>query len=228
MKKEYLLAVFFFFLVAPAVHASEFRCPEQPHIVIASTQSNVDGVICRTATETIGFLARYGLYPQRTIRLRIVESTIVSEGYDSYGRYDSRSDTIDLMSYRAIMALPEKAEMYDEPFDAIHYLGAVAHEVAHGVMQHNLETELISPAPQEYLAHAAQLAALPEARRERIIRAMDVGPWEPGDAISDIYMALQPGKFAVKSYTHLTSLAEPEAFVRILLNANWFYVYVPD
>ena len=73
-----------------------------------------------------------------------------------------------------------------------------------------------------------QLALMPPERRQRIVSVMDVGPWEPGDAISDIYMAMQPGRFAVKSYLHLTRLEEPEQFVRILLNANWFYVYVPE
>ena len=47
------------------------------------------------------------------------------------------------------------------------------------------------------------------------------------DSISDIYMAMQPGRFAVKSYTHLTSMREPAAFVELLLGAKWFYVDVP-
>ena len=40
-------------------------------------------------------------------------------------------------------------------------------------------------------------------------------------------MAFDQGKFAVKSYLHLTSLQNPEEFIRILLQANWFYVSVP-
>ncbi len=47
-----------------------------------------------------------------------------------------------------------------------------------------------------------------------------------GDAISDIYMALEPGKFAVKSYKHLTTSEDPRAFIDILLNSKWFYVYI--
>ncbi|NIQ11651.1 MAG: hypothetical protein GWO23_19245, partial [Gammaproteobacteria bacterium] len=77
------------------------------------------------------------------------------------------------------VALPE---MYGEPFDRIHYSGAIAHEIAHAVMLHNLLTKHISQAPQEYLAHATQLAVLPPDRRKKIVQKMDVGPWEPGDA----------------------------------------------
>jgi hypothetical protein len=85
----------------------------------------------------------------------------------------------------------------------------------------------ISQAPHEYLVHASQLAVMPENRRNAIIKSMDVGPWESGDAISDIYMAIEPGKFAVKSYLHLTTMAQPKSFIKILLKPNWFDVYVP-
>jgi len=81
--------------------------------------------------------------------------------------------------------------------------------------------------PQEYLAHATQLATMPEERRKKVLTVMDVEAWEGGDSISHIYMALNPGKFAAKSYLHLMSTANPSAFVQILLNNNWFYVYVP-
>jgi hypothetical protein len=68
---------------------------------------------------------------------------------------------------------------------------------------------------------------MPEARRQRLIAAVKVVPWQGGDTISSIYMALSPEKFAVKSYLHLVSLHEPVRFVKLLLEARWFDVYVP-
>ena len=183
--------------------------------------------ICTSATKALEFLAGYDLYPNRTIRLNIVESSILSEGYDAFGSYNLKSEVIDLMSYRAILNYVHRPEMYGQPFDEIHYSGAIAHEVAHAVMHQNLKSKHISQAPQEYLAHATQLAVLPEDRRNAIIKAMGVEPWESGDAISDIYMAMEPGKFAVKSYLHLTTSKQPKTFITILLKSNWFYVYVP-
>ncbi len=59
------------------------------------------------------------------------------------------------------------------------------------------------------------------------LQTIDIGPWESGDAISDIYMAIEPGKFAMKSHLHLTGMSDPTAFVDILLSSTWFYVYVP-
>jgi hypothetical protein len=40
-------------------------------------------------------------------------------------------------------------------------------------------------------------------------------------------MAIEPGKFAAESYLHLTGMSDPAFFVEIILNAKWFYVYVP-
>lgn len=212
---------------ASAAGARAAPCTDPPQVVVDGGDRAAITEICAVAARTMAFLARYGLAPKRTIRLTIVDGPITGQQYDVYGSYDSRTDLLQLMSYRAIVEGMKRPTMYDEPFDRVHYAGAIAHELTHAVVQHNLRTKLLSVAPQEYLAHAAQLAVLPDARREAIIRAMGVEPWQPGDAISDIYMAMQPGRFAVKSYTHLTSTADPLAFVRILLNAKWFYVYVP-
>jgi hypothetical protein len=183
--------------------------------------------ICTAAEKANEFLARYDLHPQRTIKVNVVETSIENEGYDAFGSYNSLSEVIDLMSYQAIFASVNHPEMYGEPFDDVHYSGLIAHEIAHAVMHHNLTAKHISPTPQEYLAHATQLAVMSENRRSAIIKAMDVGPWQSGDAISDIYMALDPGKFAVKSYLHLTTMEHPKNFIRTLLNSKWFYVYVP-
>jgi len=215
-------------LVVPCIGSARgYRCDIEPEVVVETSSSGAITAVCQSADKAIRFLAQYRLHPKRAIRVKVVEREIVSEGYDAFGCYDSRSELVEVMSYQAILEHVECPEMYGEPLDAVHFAGVVTHEVAHAVMQHNLLTRHISPAPQEYLAHATQFAALPAARRDRIIRAKDVGPWETGDAISDIYMAFDPGKFAVKSYLHLTALENPEEFIQVLLQANWFYVYVP-
>ncbi len=216
------------FLILPSLGFSQdLECPNLPNVEVSSEDKENIVEICLAANQAIVFLSRYNLSLQRKIHFDIVEEKISNHGYDAYGSYDSRNDHIQLMSYAAILKGEKHPQMYGEPFDRIHYRGAIAHEVAHAVVQHNLKFKPISPGPQEYLAHSTQLAALPTLRREAIIKAMDIGPWESGDAISDIYMAIEPGKFAVKSYQHLIGMSDPTAFVETLLNAKWFYVYVP-
>ncbi|HKJ64936.1 MAG TPA: DUF6639 family protein [Desulfopila sp.] len=202
-------------------------CPTRSTVEIDSSDAVSAEEICTAAATALMVLEGLGLEAKRQIRLRIIDTAIDHHGYIAYGTYDSRTDIIELMSYDSILVHNQAAVMYDEFFDRIHYHGAIAHEIAHAVFHHHSLNLSPGTAPQEYLAHAVQLASLPKERRRAIIARTRVSPWESGDAISDIYMALEPTRFAVKSYTHLAALAEPRTFIDILLNSKWFYVYIP-
>jgi Family of unknown function (DUF6639) len=215
-------------LATPAFAADQERhCVKPLDVVVEGASPETVVEVCSATARALTYLSQFNLRPKRTILFDLTEESIANGGLPAYGRYDSRSDRIELMSYVAIRDKVPNSQMFGEPFDKVHYAGVVAHEVAHAVMQHNLKTVLISPMPQEYLAYATQLAVLPESRRQRILKALDVTPWQSGDVISDVYLGIEPDKFAAKSYLHLTALADPTAFVEILLNAKWFYIYVP-
>jgi len=221
-----ILAVSFCALQYPS-SALAIICPNQPEVTIFSEDTETIHRICQGSEKALASLALYGLQPKRQIFIEIVERGIDNHGYQAYGSYDSRSDKIKIMSYSSILLHYENPVMYDETFDTVHYDGAVAHEITHAVFHHHIQSASPGTAPQEYLAHAIQLSVLPDDRRDGIISRMDVSAWLPGDAISDIYMALEPGRFAVKSYKHLTTTDDPAGFIKILLNSKWFYVYIP-
>lgn len=223
-----LLSFLFLWLLASAGFAGEDRCPSQPEVTVKAASPETMDEICRAADKAIVFLGQYDLHPQRSIAIEVVEEKIDYHGYAAYGRYESDRDRIQLMSYAAIFAHSAKPTIFDESFDRKHYVGVIAHEVAHAVVDHNLVVKKFATAPQEYLAYATQLAMLPAERRKAIIQATGAKAWADGDVISPEYMAMSPGSFAVKSYLHLTSLANPGEFVRILLNSKWLYVYVPE
>jgi Family of unknown function (DUF6639) len=228
MRLWFVLPWFLFVLLLPAaLLAGEFRCTGPAEVVVRTAPATDLDEICTSAAKAFAFLARYGLVPKRPITIDIVDHPIDSEGILTYGSYEKGINRIELMSYAAILADNENPQMFGEPFDRIHYSGLIAHEVAHAVVEPNLVQKKFSTTPQEYLAYATQLAVLPEVRRKQIIAAMDVEPWQEGDLISNTYMAMDPGKFAVKSYLHLTSLADPKAFVQLLLNTKWFDIPVP-
>lgn len=222
-------------IVAACTHAfaessaAEHVCESRQNIKVYEALSSDDlSLICEAAKSAVEFLAGYNIIQEESVAIEITNKAISSDGYSAYGTYDRINDRIRLMSLEAIMQLTPAPTMYEEPFDREHYSGAVAHEVAHAVVQQNMTEIPISPSSQEYLAHATQLAVLPNDRRRAIIARVGVDRWLPGDAISDIYMAMEPTGFAVKSFLHLTTMAHPEAFVKILLGSKWFYVYVPD
>lgn len=227
MVKIIILCLFIVVVFHTSQASAKIICVNQPKVaVIAEDTANIHR-ICSAADKALDFLERYDLTAKRQIVIEIIEKGIVSEGYHAYATYDSRIDRVKIMSYRSILYGYENPVMYDEFFDLEHYDGAVAHEITHAVFHHNSQNSSPGTAPQEYLAHAVQLGVLPQNRRDEIIAQKNVTAWLPGDAISDIYMALEPGKFAVKSYKHLTTSENPRAFIEILLNSKWFYVYIP-
>ncbi len=228
MVKIFMMGLFLALIPQKMVLAGEdYICPEQPEVIVASSNLTVSRQICQASLKAIEFLARIDLLPKRTIRFQIIEGKLDSHGYLAYGSYDSQSDQVLLMSFEAIIKSQQEPQMYGEFFDSVHYSAAIAHEVTHALFQHHIEIKQPGTSAQEYLAHVTQLAVMPEVRREAIIKRMDVDAWLPGDTISDIYMAMNPGRFAVKSYKHFTALTDPDPFVQLLLNNKWFYVNVP-
>jgi len=209
--------------------SEELNCGGSAFITIVAPNNTINRSVCDASDKAIHFLGQYGLHPKHPITIHLVDKTIDHNGYIAFGSYDRQSGIIQLMSYAAIMRTNQSPQMYDQPFDREHYQGAIAHEVAHAIFHHNsrnVEKQLTN-ASQEYLAHSTQLGTLSPKRRQQIISSSDVGSWESGDSISEIYMGLNPTGFAVKSYLHLTGLADPQRFIKILLNHNWFYVSVP-
>ncbi len=184
------------------------------------------GQICGAARAALEFLERYGLQARRAIEIEVVEHALGSRGFAAFGSYDSRDDRVRLMSPRAMAQLVESPRVYGQPIDEEHYRGLIAHEVTHAVFQHNGRVEPLSHSAQEYLAHATQMAVLSAERRHGILRAAAVGPWQLHDVISDVYMAMSPERFAVKSYLHLTTAPDSTAFVQILLASRGRYVTV--
>jgi len=225
-----LLILVLWFAVASgcnATSATASLCPGQQYVEVLVDDPPTTRQICEAAALAVDFLCQFGIRPKRSIQIEVIEEQIAHYGYSAYGSYDSKSDRIRLMSFAAIHAQIRNPQLYGEPLDVVHYVGVIAHEVAHAVVQHNLHTKLISPVPQEYLAYATQFAVLPVERRNQIVKKMNVTAWESGDVISDIYLGFEPGKFAVKSYLHLTQMPDPGPFIAVLLNAKWLSVYVP-
>lgn len=215
--------------LAGSAQAQQFNCADLTLIEVTAADGSLINDICAASGEAISFLAIYKLHPKRIIKIQIIENTINNHGYLAYGSYDRQTDLIQLTSLPSILKETSSPQMYEQPFDRQHYHGAIAHEIAHAIFQHNTEDvkEQLSNATQEYLAHSTQIGVLSEERREKIIKANDVGPWESGDSISVTYMGLNPTGFAVKSYLHLTQMEDPQPFIKLLLNNNWFFISVP-
>ncbi|MCB1759084.1 MAG: hypothetical protein KDI68_04780 [Gammaproteobacteria bacterium] len=223
-----LLLLFAALQLSSPLAAEESLCPGQSVAVVGGDE-HLRQEICVAAARAIDFLSHYDLEPKRPIRVEVVELSLQNRSYSAFGSFDSRTGLVQVMSPQAIAHTNPEPQMYGQALTGDHYPGIVAHEIAHALLdQHSRVAPLpIGMAAQEYLAHVTQLAVLPLERREQVIRVADVGPWESGDVISGIYMAIAPERFAVKSYLHFHQHPNPSQFVDELLGSKWFYVNVP-
>lgn len=202
------------------------QCKDPPDVVIFSSKAPDVAEICASAAKAIAFLEHLELTPRRDIRINIVDEPIIRAGIKLHGGYRPGSDEILLMSYAAILKQPQQVQIYGEALDKSYYSGLVAHEIAHAVVQHNIPGGGPTIA-HEYLAYATQLAVIPKERLRSIITAAGTSPWKPGSIISAGYMALDPRKFAVKSYLHLISVQDSPAFIAMLLKTKGSSILLP-
>lgn len=207
--------------------AKETACKSQLAILDHSDHFLDTKFMCYAADRAAIYLFHLDLLPNKTIHIEVTDKPIVINGNHAYGIYDARSDKVTIMSYAAIFAHSRDPRMFGEPMDKVHYLGVIAHEVAHAIVQQNA-TDRVGASSHEYLAYATQLRVMPAGRRNTILRHMAVEGWTPGDAISETYLAMKPGKFAAKSFLHINSLPDPTLFIKILLETTHLYVNVPE
>lgn len=228
LKEIAVLLSFIVWLCFPKVTMGEALICSDSRVEIQIVNTGIHGEVCTAAELAVTFLSQQGLALNHPVRIEVLEQPVLRLGYSAYGSYDSRKDLVRVMSPEAIQSSATAPLIFNQPFDRSHYLGIIAHEVAHALIHQNSR---IAPLPlgvaaQEYLACVTQLAVLPEKQRERMISDAGVGPWEAGDIISGVYMEIAPDRFAVKSYLHFQQLQSPSSFVQRLLRSRWHYVNV--
>ncbi len=226
MPRHSLLILLLLVVFTATGWAREYRCQEPPQVFIDAADDRMIAEICAAADQAIGFLARFQLIARRAIHIRLLERPIQTAQGSIHGGYSRSKDNILLTSFEAIVKQPGAVASYPGAFDKIHYASLVAHEVAHAVVQHNLISGEHTIA-QEYLAYSTQLGVMPVARRAKLIAAAEVSAWDSGQVISGDYLAMAPGKFAVKSYLHLVSLENPRPFVDLLLKVEGWTIHLP-
>ena len=138
------LLLFLIFFKPLTVFSDQTVCPNQPEVTVYSANTALIPGICNSSEKALGILSGYGLLPQRQIVIEIIKENIDHRGYKAYGKYDSRTDRIELMSYQSILMHHAEPVMYNEFFDHTHYSGAIAHEIAHAIFHQHSNN--ISPA----------------------------------------------------------------------------------
>jgi hypothetical protein len=202
------------------LRAEQGLCANYKILIEGNRPEDVAGA-CAAVGDAASFFALAGLTMPRNLVIRLVDeaaSPFLEE--QEIGHYDGRLHAIVMRDYRAATS---------QRFRAEHGLGAIAtrgewqsyivHELAHGAIHAGCDRTCPSRAIHEYVAAVAQISALPEEKRARLLDThRNLEAFESEAEITEIYYSLNPRYFAVKAYKHYRRQTDPAAFLKALLD----------
>lgn len=217
-----VLGLLFLASLSTGISAEELRCKDSSIVVQGPDLESVqDG--CEAVKSAARFFESSGLSLPSDVRITIVDGqpTPLLEVHET-GNYDSRQKAIRILAYQAAV----KATEINEPglgriASRVHWRSYIAHELTHAAVHAGCDNTCPSRAIHEYVAAVAQLASLPQQKRSELLETYhDLDPFQQLSEITEIYYAINPHYFAVKSYKHYQQLSDPRAFFRSLLHLS--------
>lgn len=189
-------------------------CPGVPFEVETVSQAD-HASACDAAAQVLPELARLGLKPIAPMGLTIVGDHFEPPYHRILALYRIRTGRIELLASRVLREEGD-VTVLGLPFSDCLYRSLVVHEIAHAVASMH-GSDGMGLAAQEYIAFALQIASLPAAERERIVAQAGVAGFGSLGEVSEIYLLLDPQRFAVKAYLQFAASADPAALLQHLL-----------
>jgi hypothetical protein len=179
---------------------------------------------CKAVSESEAFLAASGLKLPAGMTIQVVGHLegAISEPF-ALADYDGRQRSIHILDFARAQAA----------FSAVNSPGLrlgmspgvwrsyITHELTHAAIHAACGRSCPDLAAHEYIASVAQLSVLPEAERSALLAGYSQLEGFAGvDEISEIYYAMNPCQFMVKSYLHYRSPGHGNAFIKALLQPS--------
>jgi len=213
--------VFLAWWFAPA-WAERIICATGNSPITAISQSD-QSQACQAVRESMPFFASVGLKMPKMVEIRLVGSLAgQGAGEHELARYDGNQCFILMLEYDAARAAQRRSgkSSLQVPMNRALWRSYVVHELTHAAIHAGCGQICPDRATHEYIAAVAQLASQPASLRSEILgHHRKLGAFGKETEISEIYYALNPGQFAVKSYLHYLQPGNGPAFVRRLLES---------
>lgn len=176
---------------------------------------------CLAISESRTFLTSLGLKPPTGVAIHIVGDLMRKDGTEhELAYYDGHQCAIHMLDFATARAQVGQGDIQglkvamNRPL----WRSYVVHELTHAAIHAACGQACPDRAAHEYIAAVAQLSSLPGAVRAEILRGHGnlEGFAEPAE-ISEIYYALNPSRFMVKSYLHYRRPGNGHQFIKSLL-----------
>lgn len=203
------------------LHADQQLCAQHEILIEGNLKDVADA--CAAVNSAVPFFRIAGLSMPRNILIRLIDESS-SPFLDDHeiGHYDGRLHAIVMRDSHAAAIQSIQTEPWQKMLDP-HELwrSYIVHELTHAAIHAACDQSCPSRAIHEYVAAVSQLSALTEQSRRRLLDSYhDLDAFERESEITEIYYHLNPRYFAVKSYKHYRQLADPQGFLRVVLNSR--------
>lgn len=216
---ERWLVLFAALVLAHPAMAQEMSCAGRKISINAA--SNMDREeVCRAVSASHTFLASVGLRLPGKVMIHVDDRLKGQHGGDrEIARYDGRDCSIHILAYAVARSMARQDSMGGLGVMGLDlWRSYVVHELTHAAIHASCERVCPDRATHEYIAAVAQMSSLPASLREAILRRNGkLAGFAGQEEISDIYYALSPSKFMVKSYRHYLEPGNGSSFIRALL-----------
>ena len=177
-------------------------------------------VVCRAAEQVSSVLDACGLGMAARIPVYVVQDLPAECPAHALGYFDARDATVTIPDYAACVALAGPEGRFGMPVTPALYESLIAHELVHAIVSQHQGESAMGRAGQEYLAYAIQLVTMPPSLRARILaRYPQANPVLLGE-LSETYLDLAPGRFAVKSYLNFVAQKDRCALIEDLMEGR--------
>jgi hypothetical protein len=187
-------------------------------LTVFAVDRRLAGHVCEIAADVDPLLLSCGLPDGGPLTLYVVKR-IDAKVEHCLGAYVCETDEIAVVSPETLAhddTLPRgyRAMAPETLFDSL-----VVHELTHARLSTTLRGRRISTVSHEYIAHAMQIAALPEREREDFLAGVPAGRID-ASMLNEVTMLMGPDVFAGLVWRHFESPDNGCDFVRSLIEGE--------
>lgn len=169
---------------------------------------------CEGAKAALAFFATHGLRPTGSLVLQVTPDMPGEAGPTAAGCYLDENKRVYMLPYAGFR---RQRTWFNVPIDRAVYRSLAAHETAHAIAACHFAIPRPSIEAREYVAYVATFAAMGDALRARVLRAMPGEGFAGEEKITAMFFMFDPMRFGAEAYRHYLRPENGALFLRAVL-----------
>lgn len=192
-------------------------CPASPDVRIVGASESDFQDACGGAKAALAFFAANGLRPAEPLVLEVTRNVPGKAGPTAAGCYLEENKRVYMLPYAGFR---KQRTWFNVPIDRALYRSLAAHETAHAVAACHFAIPRPSIEAREYVAYVATFAAMDDALRSRVLRAMPGKGFASAERITAMFFMFDPMRFGAEAYRHYIKPENGAPFLRAVLTGK--------